>query len=271
MKSRNFYTFNKPAVVILLPILVILTIIISSCDFNVPSVDPSKRQTDVSRSVESTLNAEKVATYQAQQTLDAGQPSATQTESPNTNVTIQAQQATLDTQATSLSPQITQTSAPVDTPQTTPSLAPVGTLDPIQILDFKMSFWFSLPNGCHAGSPCWRTNDDYKKHFGTSPMVLISKQSYLIDQSWPKPYLVFWDKQEIRIPVTVEVVTDGTPVILKEYPKGKKDWASEAIDLSRFKGKEIIIRFVATAKPYVEVPGTNWYLENIQIIPNYKP
>ncbi len=270
MKSRNFHTFNKHPVVILLPILVSLAIIISSCTFNVPAVDPSKRQTDVSRSVESTLNAEKVATYQVQQTLDAGQPIATQPVSPNTNATVQAQQATLDAQSTSLSPQATQP-APTDTPQATPSLAPAGSLDPIKILDFNMSFWFYLPNGCHAGSPCWRTNDDYKKHFGTSPMVLISKQTYLIEQSWPKPYLVFWDKQEIQIPVTVEVVSDGTPVILKEYPKGKKDWASEALDLSRFKGKEIIVRFMATAKPYVEVPGTSWYLENIQIIPNYKP
>jgi type II secretory pathway pseudopilin PulG len=270
MKTRHFYTSNKHPIVILLPILVSLTIIISSCTFNVPAVDPSKRQTDVARSVESTLNAEKVATYQAQQTLDAGQPIATQPESPNTNATIQAQQATLDAQSTSVSPQVTQPS-PADTPQVAPTLVPASSLDPIQILDWSMAFWFYLPNGCHGSSPCWRTNDDYKKHFGGAPLVLTSKQSYLIDQNWPKPYLVFWDKQEIRVPVTVEVVSDGTPVTLIEYPKGKKDWTDEALDLSRFKGKEIIIRFVATGKPYVEVPGTTWYIENIQIIPNYKP
>jgi hypothetical protein len=268
MKKRYFHMSNMRSKGILLPILVCFSILISSCGSNVPAVDPSKRQTDVARSVESTLNAEKVATYQVQQTLDAGQLAATQPD--NTNATVQAQQATMDAQSTSLAPQVT-LPPPADTPQAAPTLATVESLEPIQILDWSMSYWFYLPNGCKEKTPCWRTNDDYKKHYGTSPMILTSKQSYLIDPSWSKPYLVFWTKRDIKIPVTVEAVSDGTPVILKEYPTGKKDWANEALDLSRFKGKEIIIRFVATPKPYVEVAGTNWYVENIQIFPTYKP
>ncbi len=78
MKTQPFYFSNKSSAVILLPVIVSLAIVISACSFNVPSVDPSKRQTDVSRSVESTLNAEKVATYQVQQTQNAAQPVATQ-------------------------------------------------------------------------------------------------------------------------------------------------------------------------------------------------
>ena len=195
MKTRKFYHLNRRSVAVLLPILASLTIVSAACSFNVPAVDPSKRQTDVARSVESTLNAEKVATYQVQQTQNAAQPLATQPDSPNINATIQAQQATLDAQSTSLPPQATQP-PPADTPQVAPTRAPAGSVDPIQILDWKLSYWFSLPNGCKGADPCWRTDDDYKKHLGQSPMVLTSKQSILVDPNWPKPYLVFWSKME---------------------------------------------------------------------------
>lgn len=268
MKARQFYTSKLSPVMILLPIFVSPIIIASSCTFNAPAVDPSKRQTDVARSVESTLNAEKVATFQAQKTLDAGQPAATQPEGPNTNETIQAQQVTLDAQSTSLAPQVTQP-APTNTPQVAPTLATESSLIPIQILEWKMFFWFSLPNGCRGDAPCWRTNDDYNKHLGQSPMELTSKQSYLIDPNWPKPYLVFWDRLKNTSPASIEVISDGTPILIKEYPKGQKEWSSEAIGLSPFKGKEIFIRFTVTGQWGSGTPGSDWYLENIQIIPNY--
>jgi hypothetical protein len=58
---------------------------------------------------------------------------------------------------------------------------------------------------------------------------------------------------------------------VREYPKGQRDWASDAIDLRPYKGKEIVIRFSATGKWTASYDGTSWYLENIQILPNYKP
>jgi hypothetical protein len=271
MKTRPFYMLNRSPVYILLPVIISLAIIISACSFNVPSVDPAKRQTDVARSVESTLNAEKVATYQVQQTLDAAPLVATQPDNPDTNATIQAQQATLDAQSTSLSPQATQPPPP-DTPQVAPTLAPAGSVDPIQILDWKMAFWVSLPNGCRGKDPCWRTNDDYKKHLGMSPMVLASQKSYLIDSSWPKPYLVFMTKWKIQNPATVELIIDGTPIIVKQYPKGQSDWSNDRIDLSNYKGKEISIRFSVNGKwGSGGIAGSEWYLENIRILPSYKP
>ena len=67
------------------------------------------------------------------------------------------------------------------------------------------------------------------------------------------PYLVFWNKRENANPVTVEVVFDGTPITVRQYPKGRKDWTRDAIDLSAYTGKEIVVRFVATGKS-----GFNW-------------
>jgi hypothetical protein len=271
MKTRLSYKLNLGLVVILLPILLSLIFVSSACSFNVPSVDPVKRQTDVARSVESTLNAEKVATYQVQQTQNAAQPAATQPDSPNTDATIQAQQATLDAQSTSLSAQATQP-IPLDTPQVAPTLAPAVSLDPMQILGWKMAFWVSLPKGCRGNAPCWRTNDDYKKHLGQSPMMLSSQQSYLVDPNWPKPYLVYLTKWKIQNPATVELIIDGTPIIVKQYPKGQSDWTNDRIDLSNYKGKEISIRFAVNGKwGSGGIAGSEWYLENIQLIPSYKP
>jgi hypothetical protein len=270
MKTHHFHPLGMHPTMIALSVLVILGGLSTSCTFNAPTVDPAKRETDVARKVESTLNAEKVATYVAQQTLDAGGPVATQPANLGQNATIQAQQATLVAQSTMLSPQET-LPPPADTPQVAPTLAPVISSEPIQILDWKMAFWVSLPNGCKGDSPCWRTNDDYKKHLGMSPMVLTSEKSFLIDSSWSRPTLVFWDKRKISNPGTVELIIEGTPILIKEYPRGQTEWSSESIDLSAYKGKEISIRFAVNGKwGSGGIPGSEWYLENIQIIPDFK-
>jgi hypothetical protein len=277
MKTCHFYTTKASPVAILLPILISLTIIISSCTLNVPAVDSSKRETDVAKSVESTLNAEKVATYQAQQTLDASRPVATQIENPGTNATLQAQQSTLNAQATSILLQATQTST-TESSLVTPSPTSGGSLEPIQILDWKMAFWVYTSSGCEGGKPCWITNDDYKKHLGGS-LILTSKKSYFIDPNWPNPYLVFWNKRDNPATLTVDVVIDGTPITLRQYPKGQKYWSSDAIDIRAYKGKEIIVRFVAPGKTGEggggnfgdNYPSTHWFVGNIQIFPSYKP
>ena len=270
MKTRHYRSLNLSQLIVLLPVCLSLIMVIPSCASNPPSVDPSNRQTDVARHVEATLNAEKVATYVAQQTLDAGQPIATQPGSLNTNATIQAQQSTLDARSTAQSPQDTQP-APIDTPQVAPTLPPASSFDPIQILDWTMTFWVSLPGGCKEHNACWRTNDDYKKHLGLTPMILTSSQSYLIDPNWQRPYLVFWNKRRISYPATIELIVDGTPIIVKQYERGQTEWLSEAIDLGAYKGKEISFRFTVGGKwGSGRVPGSEWYLENVQLIPSYK-
>ncbi len=101
-------------------------------------------------------------------------------------------------------------------------------------------------------------------------MVLTSKQSYLVDSSWPSPYLFYWNKRRITSPASVELIIEGTPILVKEYPKGNSDWSRDAIDLSPYKGKEISIRFSVMGKWGSGVPGSEWYLENIRIVINYK-
>jgi hypothetical protein len=183
----------------------------------------------------------------------------------------------LNAQATSLALQVTQP-GPLGTPQVAPGLSPESPTDPILILDWTMAFWANLPSGCEGIKPCWTTIDDYNKHSGSS-LVLTSKNSYFIDPNWPNPYLVFRNKRENQDTSTVEAIIDGTPNLLKQYPKGVTYWSNEVIDLSAYKGKEIIIRFVAPGKIGpggggnwgVTIPSTRWFVGDIQIIPNYIP
>ena len=107
-----------------------LLLSILACSIALPGSTSQKNPSDVARSVEATINAETVATLQAQETQNAGAVVISQTEDPGVSATIQAQQATLDAQATGLLLQATQppatevslaTSAP--TSATSPELA----------------------------------------------------------------------------------------------------------------------------------------------------
>jgi hypothetical protein len=275
---NNNHDFDKSNLhLMLVPfiLLVILMVMITACTFNLGRVNTSASKTDFARNVEATLKAEIMATFQAQQTQDAAQPVATQPESPNTNATIQAMQATLDAQATSLAPQLTQ---PVST-QVTPSPAPGASLEPIQIVDWSMEFWARLPSSCEGVFPCWITNDDFLKHFGGN-MILTSIRSYFIDPGWPNPYLAFRNKRDNQAIGTVELLVDGTPIIVKTYPKGVKNWSNDAIALSDYQGKKIFVRFMVPGKLETggsagayggDNPSTHWFVTNIQIFPDYKP
>ncbi len=242
---------------------------ILACSINLPGSIPPKNSTDVARSVEATINAETVATLQAQETQVASGIILTQSEDPGISATIQFQQATLVAKASPQAPQETQTVAV----ETTPTAESAGALESIQITDWKMAFWISLPNGCKEGAPCWKTDDDFDKHMGY-PLLLTSKQSILINPNWLKPSLVFWNKRDNSYPSTVELIIDGKHTILKQYSKGRSDWQKETIDLSSFKGKEIYVLFSILGKQGsfwsdTAGPGSNWFVESVQIFPEY--
>ena len=286
---KTDHKFNKSssrAVIVLFNWMVILMLMISACTFNLGSVDTSATSTEVARNLEATLKAEIMATIQVQQTMNAPQPVATQPvvtlpvatqpESPETNATIQAMQATLDAQATSLVPQVTQ----IVSTQVNPSSAPGASLEPVQIVSWSMEFWVSPQSGCEGVFPCWITNDDFLKHLGGN-MLMTSKLSYLIDPSWPNPYLAFRDKRDNQAIGTVELLLDGKPIIVKTIPKGLKNWSTDSIALNDYKGKKINVRFMVPGKTETggsagayqagDNPSTHWFVTNIQIIPNYKP
>jgi hypothetical protein len=244
---------------------------IFACSINLPGNFPKQDPTTVARSVESTINAETVATMQVQQTLDASASVAvaTATEDPGVNATIQAQQATLDAQATSLVPQVTQPPATeISLATSTPgSGAPQN---PASLTDFKMYFWVPLSSGCKlADLPCWKLADDWKTAQSSSgDGVLTSKQALLIDPAWEKPYLVFWDKRVLRRTGAVEIQVDGVWITVKNVGQTHSEWTQQAIDLQPYKGKQMIVRFISEIG---FAQQSTWFIQDVKIVPNYKP
>ena len=246
-----------------------LLLSILACAVNLPGNDPPADATSVARSVESTINAETVATMQAEQTLTAGMPIAAPTQDPGVSETLQAQQATLDAQATSLVPQETQVVPTEGSLATLPPI-PGASLEPTSITDWKMYFWVPLNSGCKLPeAPCWKLADDWKKaQTSTGEGIFISKVPVLIDPAWEKPYLVFWNKYLLRQTGTVEIQVNGDWIMVKNLGYSRSDWRQEAIDLQPYKGKEMIVRFISQIGYYQQ---SSWFVQDVKIVPNYKP
>jgi hypothetical protein len=241
-----------------------------ACSFNLPRNTLLQNPTDVANSVKATINAETVATLQAQQTLDAVQPSATRHISPNTNATIQAQQATLDAQSTALSPQETQP-APAGTAQVTASLAPGGSLNPVILLqNWKPNGDWAQVMSCPFEGICW--TDSPAGNYGSGRETSItSLDSVTIDPTWPKPALVFW------MSLALEGGYDVAHIDIKSeknanwreifYFKNVLNWNEVSIPLDKFVGQTFYFRFRLEADALYSKDG--WYLQNIRIEPNY--
>jgi hypothetical protein len=223
----------------------------------------------VSTSVQKTRVAQQAATLGVQKTsLAATETALILGHASSANETVQAQQATLQVYGT-------QAIAPTRQPtaQASPSLG--ATLAPVLITDWKQGFFNQFSSGCKVeDTPCWVSDDDYQKHNG-SDMVLTSRERVFIDPDWPRPYLVFWHKYHFEISASLSVDVKGTWEDLELYNKGTQAWEQAYFDLSKFKGEEILIRFSAATARWGSFrhnpPKTEWFLQQIQIIPDYSP
>jgi hypothetical protein len=246
-----------------------LTSSILACSTNLPGSTPPRNSTDVARNVESTINAETVATLGAQETQNTSGIVATPSSDPGVSATIQAQQATMDAQATSLSAQVTQPAATeiLLASATLPSGAPP---DSVSLIDWKMYFWVPLSSGCKLiNIPCWKLADDWKTaQTSSGDGALTSKESVLIDPAWERPYLVFWDKRQLRRTGAIEIQVDGKWITVRNVGNTRSEWAQEAIDLQPYKGKQLIVRFISEIGYYQQ---STWFIQDVKIDPNFKP
>jgi hypothetical protein len=269
--ARNKLDGNKRLSLRLTMTLVALALSFSilACSTNLPGITAPNNPTDVARNVEATINAETVATLQAQETQVASGIKTTQTEDPAVNTTIQAQQVTLDAQATGMLPQVTQppaTEVPLATVAPTSATSPAS----LSITDWKMYFWVPLTSGCKVlNIPCWKLADDWKTaQTSSGDGVLTSKVSVLIDPAWERPYLVFWDKRQLRRTGAVEIQVDGEWIGVMNVNQTRAEWTQQTIDLQPYKGKQLTVRFMAEIGYYQQ---STWFIQDVKIVPNFKP
>jgi serine/threonine protein kinase len=223
----------------------------------------------ISTNVQKTRIELQAATLGAQKTSMA----ATETAmvlgyASSANETLQAQQATMQAYGT-------QAIAPTNTPASQVSPSPQANLASLLITDWKQGFFAQLSSGCKiTGTPCWVSDDDFQKHNGSN-MVLTSRERVLIDPDWPHPYLIFWHKYHFEVSASVSVEINGTWEDLELYGKGTEGWKQAYFDLSKYKGEQVLIRFSAATARWGSFlhnpPKTEWFLQEIQIIPDYSP
>lgn len=234
-----------------------------ACNFQTGD-DQTLKETDIAISIQQTLialtatalEAELLAPPATLPPAETAQPEATQTPLPT-----QAEVAT-------------QPPLPSDTPAAavTPT-SPAPELVPV--LDWGMSFWVPLNSGCTIKDAlCWKMDDNYNKHLGSAYLTLSSKTPILIDESWPNPYLTFWHKYKFERTANVDLKVEGKWINVKNLSNLSSGgrWIQEAINLKDYQGKEILISFTgAGIWGSGGIKGSDWFVNDVNIVPDYKP
>jgi hypothetical protein len=232
--------------------------VIFGCGLSLNKAKPTASEEDINSSVEATLNAEFIQNMHLTETASA-------LVIPDTPVPPQPtpQEISIQTPTAEIPTEI-----PV---QTQPALTePPATLTEIPINDWKTQYWVPLGSGCqNNAAKCWKLNDDFKTVGGTSTAFLTSTENILIEENWPSPYLVFWNKRNLRFEAMLSLFIDGTLSNVKVIPTGTNQlWKEETLDLSRYKGKNIRVQISCpVGMQYVN----SWFINDFRIVPNYQP
>lgn len=246
-------------------ILVSLLFAVLACNFQVKQ-DEALQQTDVAIGIQQTQLAQTAAAL----VVEGSKPTqavvfVTATPEPS---------ATSGSDLIVNNPTAPPTDAPV--PNNTPAAptnAPTSQED-IIITDWRLNYFLPVGSGCKVpNSGCWRMNDDFKKHFGNE-LSLVSKVPVKIDPSWPSPYLVFWHKYKFENKARIDISGDSVWSTMQVLDKQKSSniWKQGAINLDIFKGKEILVNFAAFGIwGSGGIPGSDWYINDVRIVPNYTP
>lgn len=230
-----------------------------ACSFQTGD-DQTLRETDIAIGIQQTLIAQTATALESAllATLPPAEPTQPEpTQPPPTAVEVP-----------------TQPPLPTDTPTeaSTPS-APVA--DVIPITEWGMQFWAPISSGCvNNDAPCWKMDDNYKKHLGASDLVLASKTPVLIDPSWPNPYLTFWHKYNFERVARVDLKVNGKWITVKNLTDASSGgrWLKEAISLKDYIGKEIIVSFASQGIwGSGGIKGSDWFVNEVNLVPNYQP
>ncbi len=267
MTARNrFYHWTR-ARAGLLAILLPLALAALACNFQTQQND-GLRQTDIALGVQQTLLAQTASAL----SVEGSKPTTIAVVASATPA-----QPTATSGAAPIADKPTDTPIPTPAPSDTPAqpTSASASQEEILITEWKLNFFNPINSGCKVpNTGCWAMNDDFKKHSGNE-LSLVSKVPVLIDPGWPRPYLVFWHKYTFQKTARVDISGNGTwsTMLILNQQKSSDVWKPGAIDLSMFKGKEILINFAAEGKwlAHPSIPGSDWIINDVRIVPNYNP
>ena len=288
MKSSTRCLYKPPrGLIAFFALLALLAILASACD-------KSSTKTQATLEVQSTLDAGKTATENAQQNVDATQSALIA--SPTSQSDFSAAEAQLSTQialqGTQIAGQATQlaqrtaaimTETTVRTiPTNTPTPQQQVQLTPLILTDWRLYFFNKVLAGCYLeGQDCWAANDSplHNSRYGGFNLTMTTRESIYIDPSWPNPYLVFWHTYRSDKSLDVVCVVDSRKDILWHYggSVGNWKWDQVAVSLSKYIGQNVTIMFDAAGRnsgfkrTWPRPPKTQWRIQDVKIVPDYQP
>lgn len=258
MKFTLSYRAMRAMMALLLP----LVLAALACNFQTGE-DPALRETDVAIGIQQTLIALTATALEAELLAP-----------PATLPPVETIQPEVPQPSPTLEQVATQPPLPSDTP--IPEASPTSpSLGPILLTDWGMQFWVPINSGCTIkGAPCWKMDDNYNKHLGSAYLTLITKTPILVDESWPNPYLTFWHQYKLESTGNVDIRVGGRWInVLNVSNKNSGGrWVREAINLKNYQGEEIIVRFTgAGIWGSGGIKGSDWIVNDVNIVPNYQP
>jgi len=245
----------------IMALLLPLVLAALACNFQTGD-DQTLRETDIAISIQQTLIALTATALEAELLAPpATEPPPSAPEATETPLPTQVEAAT-------------QPPLPSDTPtaEASPTL-PI--LESIPLTEWGLQYWAPINSGCTIkDAPCWKMDDNYNKHLGSAYLTLIGKTPLLLDESWPNPYLTFWHKYKFERTANIDIQVEGrwiNVMNLSNKTSGGR-WIQEAINLKNYQGKEIIVRFTgAGIWGSGGIKGSDWFVNDINVIPDYKP
>lgn len=275
-RSGNSTTYLSLSIILLLFILPTV-----SCS-TPPTENPSLKETQQALHVQETMSAINIANVSTQgASIAATAALIAEQEKQNAQATIHAQETIIAGQLaptpTIEQPQLPQapqamTTLPASATQASAAVAGLSSTEPIVITSWKMSRFAQLNTGCYVKDQiCWKGDDKYTmQQAGIIDLVLTSRETYLVDAAWPNPYLLFWHRYSIPRNARISIRADGKWSQMASYSE-EQDWKLAAIPLTLFKGKQIMIQFLAGGKPFAYDQKADWFIQDIRIVPDYKP
>lgn len=200
------------------------------------------------------------ATSQAEQTRQAANQAL-----PTSNPVVEQMQATLDAQATLIAQEAQPPSPtpPVEKPTpTSKSASDTVVLDKWKFQAFKLDPKCSESS---ANITCWSSPLTYES------LLMETVERILIPSDWDRPYLLFEHRYKFDTQANVLIRADGPWNILWTFQVGgSAAWVPVEIDLSKYKGKEVLIRFVidgSASNSWTVAPKNQWTIRDVQIVP----
>jgi hypothetical protein len=130
--------------------------------------------------------------------------------------------------------------------------------------------WAKLSSGCKLPDLlCWKLADDFKTLEGDTDAFITSQDEILIEEGWTSPYLVFWNKRELKFEGNLFLYVDGKKINEHIFSKGAvQEWRQESFDLSKYKGKRVRVEFYC---PVGLSYANRWFIQEVKIVSDFKP